>query len=450
MPPNVLLVLADDLRPGAVGHGGAASTPTIDRLARGGTSVRPYTTAPVCMPGRAELMTGRNAFRNGCRDNGQFPDDGLAMLPGALADRGYHTFLAGMWHELREPEGEFDETRRVLYRDNQNEMARDGHTMRFPDGAEGNADELVADAARDLLADPPTAPWFGLVGFSAPHIPHTPPEPFDGQYDPADVAVPPNFAYDPVVDTGTLTENGELLEDYPRTPRAIRERRADYYGLVSHLDHQVGRVLDAVPPAVREDTLVVFTADHGLAVGSHGLLAKQNLFEHTARVPLVASGPGVAAGRRADPLCGHYDLFPTLFDLLGLDASATVEGESYAPVLRGETGAARDAVFGAYRDTQRMARAGRWKLVRYHDGREQLFDVVADPHETRDLLPDWRGELLAEDPESVEERVAPWRRQRHPDWAYERAADPDEVAAALADLRERLAAWQREMDDPLA
>lgn len=450
--PNVLFVITDDQNPETINArgNGETVTPNLDRLAGRGCFLRPYTTAPVCMPGRTEIMSGRNAFRNGCRDNGEFVDDSLTLLPEALGEAGYHTFLSGKWHEICDPDEQFDETHRVLYADNENRMAEDGHTMRFEEDepVEGEASRLVTDRGVAFLEDPPEGPWFAQVGLSAPHIPHTPPAEFADHYTPEETAVPPNFAPEPPVPTGTQTRLDELVEDYPRTPAAIRERRADYYAMVTSLDHQVGRLLAALDRAgLAEETIVVFTADHGLAVGSHGLTGKNNLYEHTARVPTVIAGPGVPTGQPS-VLCGHYDLFPTLFELLDLAVPETVEGTSYADALDG--GEHREAVFGAYGDGQRMVRRGRWKLIDYPQaGETQLFDLAADPHETSNLLAEWRLELLGEDPEAVDDRVGPWRRQREPGWQYERAADPEAIETAAAELRERLRAWQREMDDPL-
>jgi arylsulfatase A-like enzyme len=157
--------------------------------------------------------------------------------------------------------------------------------------------------------------------------------------------------------------------------------------MITHLDAQVGRVLAALAESgLEKDTIVVFAADNGLAVGRHGLLGKQSLYDHSVRVPLVLRGPGVPAGRRSSALVYLLDLFPTLCELTKVPAPRALEGESLVPVLSGKRAKVRDSVFAAYRDVQRMVRTGRWKLILYPKaGRTQLFDLERDPDETRDL-----------------------------------------------------------------
>jgi arylsulfatase A-like enzyme len=132
----------------------------------------------------------------------------------------------------------------------------------------------------------------------------------------------------------------------------------------------------------------VFTSDQGLAIGSHGLLGKQNLYEHSVRAPLIVRGPGLARGR-SDALVYLYDLVPTLCELLGVEPPAGIDGRSLVPVLHGERTSVRDSVFLAYKDVQRAVTDGRWKLIRYPKvDRTQLFDLEHDPHETDDLSGD--------------------------------------------------------------
>jgi arylsulfatase A-like enzyme len=179
----------------------------------------------------------------------------------------------------------------------------------------------------------------------------------------------------------------EKLLPWPRTPDAVRAEIAAYYGMISHLDGQIGRILRALDDTGRaRDTIVVFAGDNGLAVGQHGLLGKQNLYEHSVRVPLVFRGPGIPRGRRSDALVYLFDVFPTLCALGGLEAPATVEGINLTPILSRRQVQVRDSVFGAYRDVQRMIRDDRWKAIWYPKlDRWQLFDLKRDPLEMKDL-----------------------------------------------------------------
>jgi arylsulfatase A-like enzyme len=161
--------------------------------------------------------------------------------------------------------------------------------------------------------------------------------------------------------------------------------------MITHLDAQVGRVLDALRETGRQDdTIVVFAGDNGLAVGQHGLLGKQNVYEHSIRCPLVMAGAGVPAGRLSQGMCYLQDIFPTLCDLTGVRAPSTVEGRSLVPALRGKAGG-RDSIFAAYRNLMRTVRTERWKLNVYNvNGKRtlQLFDLRSDPWEMKNLAED--------------------------------------------------------------
>jgi arylsulfatase A-like enzyme len=149
----------------------------------------------------------------------------------------------------------------------------------------------------------------------------------------------------------------------------------------------VGRIFAALDNTGKAaNTIIVFASDHGLALGSHGLLGKQNLYDHSVRAPLVFSGPGIPQGGRSDALCYLYDVFPTLCSLAGLTVPETVEGKNLARLMRDRDASLRDEIFGAYGDVQRMVRTERWKLIYYpKTDRTQLFDLQNDPHEINDL-----------------------------------------------------------------
>jgi len=286
-------------------------------------------------------------------------------------------FFGGMSDHLRVPVFDFDPS------------------GRYPDAARraGGAfsSTLFADeAVRFLRTEKGPGPFFLYVAFTAPHDPRTPPEPQASLYDPTRMPLPANFLPEHPFDNGEMKVRDEELAPRPRDPETVRRHLAAYYGMVSHMDSEIGRILDALRETGRDkDTLVVFASDQGLAIGSHGLLGKQNLYDHSVRTPLVFCGPGVPRGGQSDALCYLFDVFPTLCDLTGMKAPATVEGQSLAPILSGKAAKARDLVFGAYRDVQRMVRTDRWKLIRYPKvGRAQLFDLKEDPEETRDLSAD--------------------------------------------------------------
>jgi arylsulfatase A-like enzyme len=206
-------------------------------------------------------------------------------------------------------------------------------------------------------------------------------------YDPNKLPLPKSFLPRHPFDNGDMDGRDEKLAPWPRTPAVIRRHLADYYAAISHLDAQVGRILDALKASKRDgDTILVFAGDNGLALGKHGLMGKQNLYDHSVRVPLLLSGPGVPRGKRSAALVYLFDVFPTLTDLAGLKAPSTVEGTSLVPILAGKKKSVRDSVFAAYKDVQRTVRTERWKLIRYPKAdRTQLFDIQDDPEETVNL-----------------------------------------------------------------
>jgi arylsulfatase A-like enzyme len=157
--------------------------------------------------------------------------------------------------------------------------------------------------------------------------------------------------------------------------------------MITHLDAQLGRVFQALKDTGDYDnTIIIFASDQGIAIGSHGLMGKQNLYEHSMGVPLIFSGPGIPKGRKAEAFAYLFDVFPTVCDLVGAPVPKGLEGKSLAPILRGQAQGVRDTVFLAYRSAQRAARRGRWKLIQYPQiNTTQLFDLADDPAETNNL-----------------------------------------------------------------
>jgi arylsulfatase A-like enzyme len=191
----------------------------------------------------------------------------------------------------------------------------------------------------------------------------------------------------------------EKLLPWPRQPAQVRQMIADYYRYISYLDAQIGRILDALDASPHaQTTIIVFSADSGVARGSHGLIGKQNVYEHSVRVPLIMTGPGIPAGKRTDALCYLFDVLPTLGKLCGVGAPKTSEGVEFTGALKNPTKPARPQLLFAYRNVQRAICDGRWKLIRYPQvDRTQLFDLQDDPDETTNLAdrPEQAARVLA-------------------------------------------------------
>jgi arylsulfatase A-like enzyme len=227
------------------------------------------------------------------------------------------------------------------------------------------------------------------LAFSNPHDPRVAAPEYRALYEAENLKLPPNYLPLHPFDNGELEIRDERLSPWPRSEAEIRRHLHDYYATVSGLDHHLGRLLAALDElGLRKNTIIVFSADHGLALGGHGLMGKQNLYEHSMKAPLVFAGPGIIAGT-SDALVYLHDIFPTLCELAGAAVPPGLDGQSLAPLLRGESVTTRPTLFLAYRDLQRAVRNERFKLIRYPQvDVTQLFDLESDPHETRNLASD--------------------------------------------------------------
>lgn len=422
--PNILFFFTDDQRFDTVHALGNRHivTPTLDALVRQGTAfthahIMGGSCPAVCMPSRAMLMTGRTLFH--LEGQGQGIPQEHVLLGECLQRAGYATFGTGKWHNGSasyarsfthgaeiffggmddhwnvpacdfDPSGRYEpkpvvldprRSNRVTYR--QCDHIRPGK----------HSSELFCDAAIDFIERYASAePFFVYVSFMAPHDPRTMPGEYLALYDPEHVALPPNFMPEHPFDNGELAVRDELLAPRPRDPQEMRRHIAEYYAMISHADAQMGRVMAALRArGLADNTIVVFAGDNGLALAQHGLLGKQNLYDHSVRVPLVFAGPGIPQGERRAACCYLHDIFPTLCDLIGIPIPETVEGVSLLPALRDPQEPIRDLLLCAYRGLQRSARDRRYKLIEYvvHGARTtQLFDLQADPWERHNLAGD--------------------------------------------------------------
>ena len=425
--PNIIFFIADDHRYSALSSVGTenVATPNLDKLAEQGTSfTRSYMmgsdNVAVCMPSRGMLMTGKDLFA------ANLPDlEGQALWPEQLRAAGYTTYGVGKWHNEPASYSRCFEGGDAIFFGGMSDHDKvplwnfrpEGDYPEAPDRiGDGFSTTLFADAAIDFLeTHDDEHPFCLYVAFTAPHDPRTPPAEYAALYDPEQVELPENVVTEHPFDNGEMNVRDELLVEGPRTPDIVRRHLADYYGMITHLDAEIGRILTCLDKkGLSENTVVIYTADHGLAVGQHGLLGKQNLYDHSVRVPLTLRGPGIPAGQQRDDLCYMPDLNPTL---LGLTRTGTAQGvfrnlladPSERPATR------RDSIFAAYKDVQRMVRRERYKLIVYRvDGAErlQLFDLWRDPGETQNL------------------------------------ASLEPYADVLEDLKQELKSWQIELGDP--
>ncbi len=262
-----------------------------------------------------------------------------------------------------------------------------GQDIRDMENSQSRRQDAGETQGRDALA---TQPFFMYVAFHAPHDPRQAPREFVEMYPPNRVEVPPNYLPEHPFDQGDHKLRDETLAPFPRTKEAVQVHRSEYYAIITHMDRQIGRILDALDKSGQADnTLIVFAADQGLAVGEHGLMGKQNQYDHSVRMPFVICGPGIEPARKIDALVYLQSLFATTCEMAGIETPRTVQFPSLVPLLTGKREKLYDSIYGAYRDLQRMVRTERYKLIRYPQVKEvQLFDLRDDPWETKDLAED--------------------------------------------------------------
>ncbi|MCH2592257.1 MAG: sulfatase-like hydrolase/transferase [Pedosphaera sp.] len=403
--PNVLFIFTDDQRPDAFGALGNPDikTPNMDRIINSGfvfnrAYIQGSMTFATCLPSRAMIMSGKPLFR------APLQLDSGVLMPQVFQKSGYRTFATGKWHNGESSfEKCFDEAEAVFFggaaRTHINvPVNRMIAGLMVPyDAGETFSTDLFADAAIEFIEgqSEKEQPFFCYIPFTAPHSPVTPPGKWATMYDPDKITLPPNHAAlrPDLVDQQQSTSRrgggrggrGRQGGDVSPVDRA-KQRYAAYYGLISHLDHHIGRVLDTLKKTGQaENTIILFATDHGMSMDSHGQSGKHNAYEHTSRVQMVASGAGVPKGS-SDALVYLYDIYPTLCGLTGLPIPDEVEGKSLAKVIHGKQAKVRDHLFTAYMDDQRTIRDDRWKLFyRSKEDRAALYDLKNDPHELNDL-----------------------------------------------------------------
>ncbi len=372
--PNVLFLFADDQRPDSIAALGnpVVRTPNLDRLVgRGFVFTNAYcmgsTMGAVCNPSRHMTLSGMSLYRYDPKRRENTWGD-------VFRKAGYVTY-----HESK-----------------RGNTAREYHTaFEFisylsdrDERVSGHHGRTAADHAIEFLHRKwdREKPLFMYVGFAGPHDPRVAAPEWMQLYDRSKIPLPPNYLPFHPIDNDWMVGRDERLAPWPRTEAVVREHLHDYYACISSIDHHVGRLLKTFKELGELDrTIVIFSADHGLAVGSHGLFGKQNLYEHSMGAPMIFAGPGIRSGQ-SDALMYLFDIFPSACELAGVRTPPGLDGRSVAAVIRGAKNAHRDTIFLAYESGQRAVRRGEWKLYRFPlVNHSLLFHLAEDPHELNNL-----------------------------------------------------------------
>jgi len=252
--------------------------------------------------------------------------------------------------------------------------------------------EVLGDDAVGFIeqASKSDKPFFMYLAFNAPHDPRQSPKEYVDKYPLEKVKVPesflPEYPYKDAIGCGKGLRD-EKLAPFPRTRYAVKVNRQEYYAIITHMDTQVGRILDALEKSGKAgNTYIFFSADHGLAVGHHGLMGKQNLFDHSVRVPLIVTGPGIPKNKKNSAAVYLQDIMPSTLQLAGVDKPDHVQFESLMPLIEGRVDKSYEAVYGAYLGVQRMVTEGAYKLILFPKIKKVLlFNIKADPLEMKNL-----------------------------------------------------------------
>lgn len=449
---NVVLIISDDLGAQSLGCYGnqQCRTPNIDALAASGVRfTRAYTQYPVCGPSRAALMSGMYAQSIGVTSNGlaeRFTENlgDRPSLSQHFIQHGYHAARVSKIYHMRVPGditagvdgpdhaaswserfncpapeqwtlGSFTHLTNERLKPDPNHSIHYnlGYGTAFyvvrgaGDGAE-QADHQAAAKAIELLEQRAAedTPFFLAVGLVRPHVPLVAPASFFEPYPADEMALPPSVVedWDDIPRAGiSKNSRGSGLNDDPRKQQVLEA----YYACVSYMDTQVGKIVDAVDRlGLRDDTIILFTADHGYHLGEHDFWQKMSLHEESTRIPLIIDAPGGSA--HATPaLCQQIDIYPTLAELCGLQAPLHLQGGSLVAAMEDSDAVVHDAVYCLRGRDDHLLRTDHWAFLRYADGSTELYDMQADPHQFTNLAADAEyAKVLAEMQSRLRDQLA--------------------------------------------
>ncbi|CAH8282417.1 arylsulfatase A-like enzyme [Mariniflexile fucanivorans] len=427
--PNILFLFTDDQRGGTIGamdkyH---VQTPNMDKLVHSGTSftnsyILGANSAAVCSPSRAMLMTGRHYFNIEPNVYAQFAfpkeEQGKSdklTFPEYFKANGYTTFATGKQHngEIWLERG-FNHIKSAFlggmtthFGTKVQDFSPETGWSEAYQNKEKFSSEVFADAAVDFLNDyKEEKPFLMYVAFTAPHDPRTAPQEFHDMYPSESIELPTNFMPRHPFDIADNKIRDEVLAPFPRTEAIIQKEISDYYAMITATDAQIGRILKALEDSGEADnTIIVFAGDNGLALGQHGLLGKQSVYEHSVSVPLIFVGRNIPKNEKNGAFAYLHDVFPTLCGLTGLEIPKSVETKDLTPVIKGDKKEVRSSMMYAYNSWpgdllaknqnhnpgggHRAVRKGDFKLVvsAKHDVfTYQLFDLKNDTWELNNLI----------------------------------------------------------------
>jgi len=461
--PNIVVIYADQMRADVMGCSGnpVIKTPNLDQLAQEGVRFEnAFVSYPWCTPFRASLFTGKYAQGHGLYQN-HFPiDTDQDFLAQLLQDKGYRTGYVGKWHLDGGPKPGFvapgerrlgfdhfvgfnrghEYMNSIYYKDTDQPF----HSPRYE--PEYQTDHLI-EFIESAVATEGDDPFFGFICYGPPHHPMNVPDEIRNMYDPADVPLPPGvpnmelqrefqkerlqFDCDGIEKAHSFSKaKSEKLPGEPETEAEIRRFVAGYYGMTTHMDELVGKVLQRITDlGIADNTMVVFLSDHGDMLGQHGYFCgvKSTAYRAAAQVPFIVRYPDrFDAGRVVDaPIDIAVDTFSTILEMVGIEVPEAHQGASYLPLLDDTAASTRDTIMyqsmkqsdgsrGEYTPVpERGIRTAEWLYVRHPNRRKLLVDLVNDPHELVNLVSDPRYDTVMDE---LDELVFDHMRATGDDW----------------------------------
>lgn len=438
--PNIVFIFTDDQTYSSIHALGNNEiiTPTMDLLVKEGTTfTHAYNmgswSGAVCAASRAMLISGRSVWKaNSFRQNWVKRDSLNKSWGKILESGGYDTYMTGKWHvdapatsvfqnvtHVRPgmPKDAWDHGKMVAKFDSLSKIKNAKSASIMPNGYnrplsindtswsatdtskggfwQGGThwSEVLKDDAISFIdkAKSKDNPFFMYLAFNAPHDPRQAPQQYQDMYSLEDISIPESYMPEypfrhQIANSDNLRD--EALAPFPRTELAIKTHTKEYYASITHVDAQIGKIIEALKTSGKMDnTYIIFTADHGLAMGRHGLLGKQSLFDHSIRPPMIILGPTIPKNKKSNIDVYLQDAMTTSLDIAGIEKPKYIEFNSFLDIAKGkETKSKYDAIYGAYLDVQRMIRKDGYKLMVYPQLKKVLlFNLENDPEEIKDI-----------------------------------------------------------------
>ena len=446
--PNFIFILSDDQRFDATGYdsNNKVKTPNLDKLSENGAVfTNTYNMGAwggaICVASRSMLITGKSVWnvKTQLQDSSKLSNTIQNSWPRVFKKNGYNTYISGKWHVQLPVDQVFDSVKtirpgmpddnRKLFSLGLNRWKIDSGDIKklgdympvgyarpknkldnswksydsihggFWEGGKHWSEQL-ADDAIGLIddANEKDKPFFMYLAFNAPHDPRQSPKKYLDLYPLDSISIPSNYVnkHPYFNEIGNMPDvRDEALVPYPRTKYAIKKHLQEYYAAITHMDAQIGKIIAHIKKNdLTENTYVIFTSDHGLALGQHGLVGKQSLYDHSIRVPMIISGPNIDKNTRLNHDIYLQDIVPTTLDFAEIHVPDEIDFKSFKEILlKNQNKQINEEIYGTYSccaenyfDYQRMIRKDGFKLMLFPKNRRiELYDIENDPNEINNL-----------------------------------------------------------------